>query len=168
MDKSKLFSILGLALPGIALVVSIVTLITVMGVSKNVNSLVVPAEETAATAEDGTIPLSQTTNVDLEEAIIATLHSPNDANAILNVKITIGFRINKEAEDFEEVQTLMTENIGVIRDRLTTILKNKTIEEMEATDSDIALKQEMLEAIKKELDTEAIVEVYFKDYLTAK
>lgn len=80
------------------------------------------------------------------------------------VKVQIG--LNSKDKEFKKLklETLVTENITVIRDSIIGILRNKTYEELEKPDSIAMLKQEILSSLQEMFGTNAIVEVFFDEF----
>ena len=163
--NSKLLTIISLALTGISIIVAILSLIMVMNISKSISA---PAAQEETAGEDGHIPLSETSNFLLEDAIVAVLPSETDPNTTMSVSITVGFRLDNNKEESVDVLALMETNSDIIKDRITKLIKTKSAEFMEEQGSDIKLQTEILELMKLELETDTIVEVYFKDSLQSK
>lgn len=162
--NNKLLPIISLALTAVSIIVAVFSLITVLNISKNIS-----APETEQTeAEAGSVPLTDTTNFLLEDPVIAVLSSTEDAMTTMSVSITVGFRVDNTKKESADVLTLMTDNSDILKDRITKLIKQKTVEDMEEPNSDAMLQAEILELANKELDTDMIVEVYFKDSLQSK
>lgn len=162
MDKGKIIFIVGAIFIVIALALSSVSVIMMSSVLKKVNG---STEEVAATEEEEkSLPLSKTTNFELTNPVIAILKSDISDKA-MNKSIEIGFRLDNDNKKTEDILVLMGANEGIIRDRINKLMETKSVEDFEAKGFTESLQKEILELIRTEFDTDAIVEVYFGDNL---
>ncbi len=161
MDKNKLILIIGAVLIVLALALSATSVIMTSNVLKKVSAVGLGTGEgtTDETTEVEKVPLAETLPFQLADSIIATLNSTEDPDKHMSVSMKIGFRI-KDVKKTADLITLMTDNQGVITDRISKMLKKKTFEEY-LTDGFIEqFQNDILVAISEEFDTELIVEVY--------
>lgn len=163
MNKSKLILIVGAVLIVISIVLSTVSVIMVSSALKKVGSV----EETKKTDEDKDIPLSQIKEHNMEESIILTLDAGENSTKKLNVVLDIGFGFDSKNKKTSKAITLLTEKETIIRDRILKLLQTKTAEDfnpnnVKATEQ---MQEEILKLVSNELETDAIVEVYFSNIL---
>lgn len=163
MNKSKLILIVGAVLIVISIVLSTVSVIMVSSALKKVGSV----EETKKTDEDKDIPLSQIKEHNMEESIILTLDADENSTKKLNVVLDIGFGFDSKNKKTSKAITLLTEKETIIRDRILKLLQTKTAEDfnpnnVKATEQ---MQEEILKLVSNELETDAIVEVYFSNIL---
>lgn len=164
MDKNKLILIIGTVLIVIAVALSAVSVIMTSSVLKKVNA-VTAGTEAVVEGDKVEVPISETENFELADPMIGTLPSTENPKTIANVSIEVGFRIEKDKKKTAPLIELMTANEGVIRDRISDLLETKTLEDYEKEGFKEQFQQEILELISKELDTELIVDVYFRNNL---
>ena len=153
--KSKLILIIGIVAIFFAIVISTISIV-MMTKTLNNNSEKEEEEEV-----EQAVPIEETVNFDLQNAIIGTLPSEEDPDKMMNISIEIGFKLDTNNKQTEDVLLLMEQNEWVIQDRIAKILEKKTLEMMQKPDSTENLQNEILAAISREFDTDAIIEVYF-------
>lgn len=163
MDKNKLILIAGTVLIVIALILSAVSVIMTSSVLKKISTSGI--EETLEAEEEvKKVPISETVPFELTSAMIGTLPSTDEPGKVANVSIEIGFRI-EDKKKTEDLLELMTANEGIIRDRISKLIATKTLEEYDAPGFTDQFQKEILDLVSTELETELIVEVYFKNNL---
>lgn len=80
------------------------------------------------------------------------------------LKVTIVLEVNKDAED-EEFVDFLTANNHIIRDTIVFILREKTEEELRASDIKQTLGAEIVQKVNDALGIDNIKTVYFNDYV---
>lgn len=86
-----------------------------------------------------------------------------------NVVVSIGVGLHNTKETAEEVATVtatLTSKETIIRDGLGTLMKTKSFDDFKTSESQEALKQDILTYLQERLVTTVIVDVYFNDILT--
>lgn len=161
MDKNKLIIIIGAILISLSIVLSGVSVLMMSSALKKLDG---ETEELEGEEETVSIPISQQVPFELENSIIST-YSSKTTDKVMNVSLKIGFGLDSENKAHTDVLTLLDVNKGMIRDRIAKLLANKSYEYMEQDGVEEILQKEILELVVIELDTDAIVEVYFPDGL---
>lgn len=80
------------------------------------------------------------------------------------LKVTIVLEVNKDAKD-EEFVDFLTANNHIIRDTIVFILREKTEEELRASDIKQTLGAEIVQKVNGALGIDNIKTVYFNDYV---
>ncbi len=161
MDKSKLIMIVGAVFIVIALALSTVSVVMMSSLLKQVKG------DKEAVEEEGevkTVPLSQSIYYDLENPIVAVIKS-KESGVTMNKSIEIGFRLDSKNKKAEDIMVLLESSQSLIRDRIGKLIEKKTVEDFEKPNFTVTLQSEILNMVSKEMDTDAIVEVYFKNNL---
>jgi len=154
MDRrSKIILTIGIIAIFFAIVISSISIIVMTTTLKNSNG--------KKEVEYLEYPIEETVNYELESPIIGTLPSNEDPDKVMNISIEVGFKLDANNKKTEDILLLMQENEGVISDRISKILENKTLESMQEKGSTEKLQNEILETISNVLNTNTIVEVYF-------
>lgn len=167
MDKSKLAMIVGAALLVVLIGLSAANLIMMSSVMKDVKAS--EEQKDKGDNDSGFIPLSQTTSFTMTEPVVAVLKYDKEPDASLSVSITLGFRLDKKNEKSTSDLALLTENEGIISDRITKMLKAKSAEEFESEGFDERFQKEILQVVSDELlGTDSLVEVYFEKSISSK
>ena len=103
---------------------------------------------------------------DKEPEPVRTFYVPGDF-FVTNVKdskyllkTTIVLELNKEG-----MEEYLTEYNHVIRDIIVFTLREKTEEELRSTGIQETLRTEIVDKLKKEMDMDYLVTVYFNDYV---
>ncbi len=156
----KLMPILSTAFAALALVVSIIILLQVIGIKASLT------EETEAAAGEemdlSTIPLSEKKPFSMDDNFILSYPSLDKEGATANVVLKLGFAIytvDKDAATLAE--TTLTDQGEIIKDRIRPLLTNKDISYFKDDDKEAELKGEILELVQNLIGNQAVVEVYF-------
>ncbi len=78
-------------------------------------------------------------------------------------KTSITFEIEQEKE--EEQKAFLEENTPVIRDSILFLLREKTYDELRASDIRDKLSKQIVELLNEKLDVEYLKSVYFNEYV---
>lgn len=161
----KLLPIVNIVLSVIAVVICVITLLTVNGLKGEIANLSGGTEKSEEISTE--IPLSQQTLYDMEKQFIFTYPPKEGEKKSTNIVVKIGFVLNNEEKDLEDVLKQFTEKQGLIRDRIQTMVKEKTENPFEKVETQAVLKQEILELVRKLFDTNSIIDVVFSDILSS-
>ena len=163
--NEKLLSMIAAGLALVAVIVSVVVLLTVMGMSKKINILVADVVMTEeAQAEEIAVPISQQKTYEMPSSVIASFPSP-DGEKVMNVSVSLAIGVDMESKEYSDLDVLLTEGsaMTVIKDRIAGLLATKDYAYMEQKDLQKQLRDEILLLVRAELETEAVVDIYFPD-----
>lgn len=102
-------------------------------------------------------------NYDLKD--ISVNIKGTDAQRYLSVGVTVAYRIGPEISD---AKAAFTKGESDLRDRLTLLLSNKGLSELDGLENKRILKQEILDQVERAIfpeKTGRIEEVYFRQFL---
>lgn len=161
----KLLPIVNIVLTVVAVVVCVITLLTVNGIKGELANMssVNPQSEEVSTE----IPLSQQTLYNMEKQFIFSYPPKEGEKKTTNIVVNIGFVLNNEEKDVEDVLTQFTEKQGLIRDRIQTMVKEKEENPFLEIETQATLKQEILALVRKLFETNSIIDVVFSDVLSS-
>lgn len=80
------------------------------------------------------------------------------SKSLLKSDITIELSSKHTFKQFEE-------NQNKVRDTIVNVLKNKTFEQITASDSLNSLKQEIADALRKNLSVDGVKDIYFNEFV---
>ncbi|PKM68090.1 MAG: hypothetical protein CVU95_05435 [Firmicutes bacterium HGW-Firmicutes-2] len=163
-DKSKIVMMIGVVLIIVSLIFSMISLITIMGISKALRG-----EEAAAELEENGPPQISVNDIEpftFSEKFIF-IYNDQNSSRVHNVVVEIGVGILKTNRDAGKVLETMTTRETILRDGIETLMKSKTYEDFASADSTSALKNEILAYLQTRLESESIVDVYFNNLLTS-
>lgn len=171
MDKSKILIFVIAGLVVVSIVLSLISFLKISSIAKSLK----PAEEvTSEAADGGSIPVTETINHKMAVSIIAILPFEDQTEyKTLSVSVTVAFRIlkgdgKKSEEKATELDTLITDNEGIIGDRVSKLLKTKVAEDLYGEYADEAkLQTEIKDLVNEFLATDLIVDVYFDPLLAS-
>lgn len=160
MDKGKLLMIVNVA-------VSFIMVIAFIFMTLSMNSVVKALKtdgQAASNSDKVGIPKEQLEIVSLPDPMtINVLSDGEDAEShVLRISILIG--LNTKAKDYAKISEQVQEKIGIIPGIVSKVVRKKNIEQIKEEDSQDVLAEEILSVLKKEFNTESIVNVYFKEY----
>lgn len=161
----KLLPIVNIVLSLVAVVVCVITLLTVNGVKSEIAHLSVGSKSPSEVSAE--IPLSQQTLYNMEKQFIFSYPPKEGEKKSTNVVANIGFVLNNEEKDTEDVLVQFAEKQGLVRDRIQTLVKEKNTNPFEDIESQQQLKQEILELTRKLFETNSIIDVVFSDVLSS-
>lgn len=155
----KLLPILNVAFAAIAMIVSIIVLVMVLGIK---SSIVAPDAATGDQAEGAAqIVLSDLEELNMEDNFILTMDSADNPDKKVSVVFQLGFAIDKNDDGYETAKTTLTEQGNIIRDRIQKVLVSKDSTYYKDTTKQDELKAEILALVNGLIGNEAIKEVYF-------
>ena len=88
----------------------------------------------------------------------AFITSVADSKSLFKTDITIELS-NKESVDF------LTKNNYKVRDIIINILRNETLDDIEAADSQDTIKKKIVKALKNDLSVNGIDNIYFNEFV---
>ncbi len=159
----KLMPILSTAFAALALIVSIIVLLQVMGIN---STLKAEMEATAAEEEVdlNTIPLSELKQFSMDDNFILSYPSMDKEDATVNVVLKLGFAIHTLDEEAATLaETTLTSQGQIIQDRIRPLLTNKDASYFKDDTKEAELKAEILELVQNLIGNQAVVDVYFVD-----
>lgn len=154
----KILPIVNVALAAIAMIVSIVVLLQVMGIKSSLENPVDPETEMA---EAAAIPLAQLEEFNMEDSFLLSPKSAENPDAKINVVLKIGFAIDTLNEGAEATKLALAGQSQIIGDRLNNVLVTKDVSYFKDLALQEELKQELLELMHSLIGNDAITEVYF-------
>lgn len=107
---------------------------------------------------------SLNTLIPIGESIYTNLLVGEDQKEHL-VKINLSLDIKGGEDESEEIVTAINNRLIVVRDILNTALRKKTFEELKKTDGLESLKDEILDKLRKEFNTNLISRVLVDEFL---
>lgn len=156
---SKLLPILNVAFAALALIVSIVVLLQVMGIKSAIAN---PEDAQAQNVDPSAIPLSQLEEFQLEDQFMLTYPKEEDPSESTTVLFSLGFAINIEDENAQAARDALTGQGKIIQDNLNTWLLTKDASYFRNADLQAELKTEIVERVNTLVGNQAIVNVFFK------
>lgn len=158
----KILPIINVALAAIAMIVSIIVLLQVMGLK---TAMLEPEEEVELNPDE--IPISQLEEFNMEDNFILTFDSIDDPDKTVNVVLKLGFALNKESEGLADAKTALTSQGKIIRDKITNLMVSKNASYFTDQVKLEELKAEILALVQTLIGNDAIIEVYFADKIVA-
>ncbi|MBN2220610.1 MAG: flagellar basal body-associated FliL family protein [Vallitaleaceae bacterium] len=157
----KILPIINVALAAIAMIVSIIVLLQVMGLK----TAILEPEEDELNPKD--IPISQLEEFNMEDSFILSFDSIENPDKKINIVLKLGFALNKEDENIADAKTTLTSQGKIIRDKISNLMNSKNASYFTDTVKQDELKAELLALVKTLVGNDAIVEVYFADKIIA-
>lgn len=155
MEKNKVMMI--------SIIVLLVILLITIGVGffltfKNLNNGAAPQEEVKEVVKQEDIQL-----VTYDESIYTNLRTGDDnKDHVIRVGFSLGIDISDKKES-EAFITSLSDKTPIIKDVIIGVLRNKTYEELQRSDAQAVLREEILEKLQQEFDSNLIVTVYLSD-----
>jgi flagellar basal body-associated protein FliL len=162
MEKNKLVLIIG----GILILISIGLSATSVFMTKTALSYLDGTAEVTdeSTGEDTTVPISQQIHYEFEDSLVQ-IYISEDGEKTMSVSLSIGVALDGDNDASTDELETITNNEGILKDRISKLLSNKTFEYMSQDGVEDKLQDEILIALIEALDSESVVEVYFPDGL---
>lgn len=113
-----------------------------------------------------TVPIGDITVFTLGETIITNLlKGPDQKEHVIKISVNLGINASKDTskEATKLISTLELQKT-VIKDTVIDICRNKTYEEMEMTNAEAVVKDEILASLQETFETNLIVDVYIDDF----
>ena len=156
---AKILPIVNVALAAIAMIVSIVVLLQVMGIKSSLESPVLTEEEMIE--ETAIIPFAQLEEYNLEDGFILSPTSVENPEAKINVVLKVGFALDTLNEGFDDAKTILTGKNQLIGSKIQDVLVTKDVSYFKDDVKSAELKQEILLLVQSLIGNDAITEVYF-------
>lgn len=156
----KLLPIINVAVSVIALIVSVVVLLQVVGLKAD---LAPPEEVLEEEAEAEVIPLSQLEEFNMDGQFILTPTDALDPEITYNVVFKMGFAIDPKNEGAADTKKVLTGQGSIIREEIYLILNSKDASYFKVTEKVDELKNEILLKVHELLGNDAIARIYFID-----
>lgn len=156
MEKNKIMMIL--------IIVLLVILLLTIGVGffitfKNLNSGDQITEEEKEPVRQENIQLISYDG----ESLYTNLRTGDDNKKhVIRVGYSLGIDISDKKES-EAFITTLSEKTPIVKDVIIGVLRNKTYEELQKSDAQAVLREEILEKLQQEFDSNLIVTIYLSD-----
>lgn len=124
--------------------------------------LVFGGQDSEKKAEEEEIDMSKTKIYVVDsDPIIANLDTQGeDSNRIIRVSVNLRLADDKILEEFN------TNNSSLqIIDLIITILRNKTMEDVSKPEAKETIKQEIINAVNKNFNTDKVIDLYFDEFI---
>lgn len=157
----KILPIINVALAAIAMIVSVIVLLQVMGLK----TAILEPEEEEVNPKD--IPISQLEEFNMEDSFILSFDSIENPGKQMNIVLKLGFALNKEDENIAEAKNTLTSQGKIIRDKISNLMSSKNASYFTDPVKQAELKAELLALVKNLIGNDAIIEVYFADKIIA-
>ncbi|QUH31449.1 flagellar basal body-associated FliL family protein [Vallitalea guaymasensis] len=155
-DNGKLVLMIG--------VILIVCSVILLGISVFILKPSGNSDKAEQVKDPDKIPLSQIESYETENMVVI-LPSIDNPDKRMSFTFYVGFALDKKSKDLKDTKTLLEESKGIIKSRISTLLSSKYSEDMLKQDSQQMLSDEIFAMMEEILDTDALVEVYIRDFL---
>lgn len=110
-----------------------------------------------------TVPMKDIKMISIEDPITTNLMAENEKKHHI-IRLTASIGINSKSKDAKKLTTQIEEQKVVIRDAIIEILTTKTFEEMTRPNAHQMLKEEILEQLRTNFQTNGIADVYLGEF----
>ena len=114
------------------------------------------------TVEEEKQDKSKNTLIDIGEPISTNLLVGEDQKEHI-ARVSLNLDIKGGEDDSEKVVSSINTRLIVVRDIVNNILRKKTYEELKKNDGMESLKDEILDKVRKEFDTNLVSNIYISD-----
>lgn len=159
----KLLPILNVAFAAIAMIVSIVVLVMVLGIKASIVTPEMAAEEQAIA--EGNVPLAELEELNMEDSYVLTMEKVDEPDVKVSVVFKLGFAIHTTNDGYETAKTTLTAQGKIIKDRIQKVLQSKDSSYFKDETKKDELKTELLALVNELIGNDAIKEVYFIDFI---
>ena len=162
-----LLPMITLGLVIVAIGISAVSLISVMGVNSSIQELI--ANEEKVELLPGEIPVTEIETFGFAENFIFSYEDKEDSDLThtVVVDISIGMHNTEDtAEEVTEIKGQLTSKELIIRDGLESMMKSKSFDDFQTEESLGLLKADILAYLQGRLGTGVIIDIYFNNMLT--
>ncbi len=155
MEKNKIMMIL--------IIVLLVILLITIGVGffltfKNLNKGQTVEEEVKEPVKQEDIQL-----VTYDDSLYTNLRKGDDGKEhVIRVGFSLGIDISNKKES-EAFMLVLSEKTPIVKDVIIGVLRNKTYEELQKSDAQAVLREEILEKLQQEFESNLIVTIYLSD-----
>ncbi len=101
--------------------------------------------------------------IEIEDPIMANI--VGGANTGRMIRATVSFGVDSDSKKYADLVAMFENQLAVIRDRVGTVMRNQTYEELMLPGGEEKLKIEIKDALNELTGFDIIFEVYFKDIL---
>ncbi|MCT4688234.1 flagellar basal body-associated FliL family protein [Vallitalea sp.] len=153
-DNGKLVLMIG--------VIMIVCSVILLGISVFILKPTGNSDEVEQVKDPDKIPLSQKESYETDN-IIVILPSKDNPEKRTSFTFYVGFVLDKKSKELKDTITLLEESKGLIKSRISVLLSDNYSEDIK--DNQQVLADEIFNMMIEMLDTDALVEVYIRDFL---
>lgn len=168
--KKNLITVIILAISIINLVFNILLVFVFMPSTSKTNKLITDISEildleiASQTDKEHTFDVSNMAAFKLEEGNMINL-AADGTDKIHAVQYGLTINLDKTAEDYEKVNTMLTESTALIYDTARNIIGRYTYSEVIDINIQNQIKEEILVALKETFNTECIYSLSFYDWV---
>lgn len=162
MEKNKvmMISIIGLLVVLLGTIVGL-GIFTINSLKKSEE----PNVKTEESTERKLLKKDELTVIELKEPINTNLPVGEDGKDTHVVRLNLSLAVNNTVKkESDSTIAIISGKEIIVRDLVLDILKRKTYEEIKKPDAREILKEEILQSLKDEFDTDLIVAVYVDPY----
>ena len=100
----------------------------------------------------------------ITEPITANLIQDNDDEGKHMLRISVGVGMDTKQKNYKKLKEQLENKISVLRHTIIKVIRNKTYEEMLQPNAQELMGQEILNELKEEFQTDAMVNIYFGEF----
>ena len=113
------------------------------------------------------VSIKEAIEIKFNESINVNLREGDDGRDDHIVRVNLSMYVDRSNKDDEELIAKMQESDTIMKDATITVLSSKTIEELKDPDALEIIKQEILNRLQDEYQTNIIYKVLFNDFVYA-
>jgi flagellar basal body-associated protein FliL len=176
-SSGNLMMIVVVALVGLSMVISVVSLLQVMSINSAIATLGQGSEEDGEGMSSDQISVNDIEIFNFSENFIFIYDDPEDPEVTHNIVVEISVGIfnpvepTKEQKDIAEMALAATTTLAskekIIRDGLESMMKTKTYADFQSPEALDMVKADILKYLQDRLVNETIIDVYFNNMLTS-
>ncbi len=163
--KKNLLTVITLALVLVNLVLTVILTITIVPETKQANELITKVcsaidldLESGSATSNANISIDQITTVDLTDTLTINLKKGEDGKDHYAM-IAVTLSLNNASEDYETINTQVSEKEKLIASEINNIVSNYTLDEIRNNQE--SLQEEILKDLQKMFGSDCIVGVGF-------
>ncbi|TCK97900.1 flagellar basal body-associated protein FliL [Natranaerovirga hydrolytica] len=170
MDKNKIILPIGIAILFVNLILLILLIVLALPPLTSVNKIVTTMEQVLELEyihngeANQNVPISELKTVSIDGQTSVNIRSMTTNNNHV-LRLSVGFAINENANDVEDVIQELQEKEEYILSQVASVARRKTYEDIITEDGVDELTSEIVTHINQLLRTNAIVDVIYKDFM---
>lgn len=159
--NTNLIMIIGVVLIVISLALSVVSLLTIMGINQKIEN---PEGVDEAEVDTSIIPLSEITTFEFEDQFILS-YDDLDTDGTNTVLFDLSVGMHNTEKDFADIQTTISSSENILRSDVGAKLKRNKYEDFKSAEGMDMLREELKLYFQERLESETVIDVYFSDML---